>query len=463
MCKVEVDLRVVEENWKYNLSRFQCLTMALQDLKQFARGNRLHYVLDGYDFCNWFFPPSARSPNKFHRVIRGTWDRFFELSDGVESCAVMSPFTIMEFLYRMVMRLDDQPIQKLVAQNTVVSDLINAIQEGEKQLIDAPEHQQRIVRQLYGQILDHKLAIDLMSVSAAFARLQLLFGQQKIRLFDPLIPDSAQIIELLEYDVKKTKDAIQYLHISRQGSNRARDLYNTVDAYHFILIENSRRSLSVDHIVPNLTSSGIYSRNSWYMLKYSRLPDLHEVTIPADWNVRSADAPTLLLAAIAYNGERPGAADTTEAFLEDARSIARVIRQDLVSIPEVHQCRTNKIIRQRLLRDNPVVRVSSSTVELMRRLNRDYLDPIGQASLDTSSIENPLSDISKGEVEEMQEFLKNPEKYATSRKEVTEKVTQNVRQLNLPSPRLNSYILPLGEDGQELWEAIQGVAGYDVR
>ncbi len=456
MCKVQVDLSVIDQHWQYHLSRFQCLAMALNDLRQLERGNQLHYILDGYDFCNWFFPPnnikSARNP--YHRIINDTWNRFFSLSNGVETCAVLSPFTLIEFLHTITQQIDKKPIQRTIANNPDIQELLKAIKQGEKHLIDIPEQQQATIRNLYTQILDHKYALNLFSSSDSFSQLRQFIEQGKIRIFDPPVPDSAQVIELLDYDEAKMRNATRYLHDRRAERSGASELYNALDTYHFVLIENSRRSLSTEHIIPNLTSSGIYTRNSWYMLKYSTLPDARVSTIPADWNVRSSDAPALLLSALSHNNESVGSFDTTGIFLEDAKSIARMILQDLFSIPEIERCRSNKLERRQLLQRNPKIAVSSSTVELMRRLDRVYLSPIAETRIDIRSVNETLEQISKEQAEVMEEFLNNPESYEAQRGFAVEEVSGSVRQLNLPTPQLHSYIAPLGDDAEEFWISI---------
>lgn len=459
MCKVEVELRIINEHWQYNLSRFQCLTMALYDLKQLLRGNKLHYVLDGYDFWNWFSEPTntAYKVNPYHRIISDTWNRFFELSNGVDTCAVISPFTAIEFLHTIALQIDHRPINRTLALQPDIQELLNAIQQGEKRIVEIPEQQQATIRNLYTQILDHKRALDRYSKLDPFRKLRELLDQGKLRVFDPLVPNSAQVIELLDYDETKTQNAIRYLHDRRAERSGGSQLYNAIDTYHFVLIENSRRSLSADRIVPNLTSSGIYTRNSWYMLKYSSLPDAKGLTIPADWNVRSGDAPALLLSAISYNSESARNVDKTEPFLEDAKSVARMIMQDLISIPEIQRCRLSRADRQQLMKANPKVEISSSTVELMRRLNRNYLNPITEVGVDIEPVSEVLEEISKEEVEVMQEFLKNPERYEALKESAVQEVASSVRQLNLPTPKLHSYIAPLGEDAEELWKSIQGV------
>lgn len=459
MCKIKVELRTIDEHWQYNLSRFQCLTMALYDLKQLARRNKLHYVLDGYDFCNWFFKPEIGAPNRnpYSHIINATWNKFFELSNGVDTCAVISPFTAIEFLHTIALQMDDKSINRTITLLPDIQELLSAIRQGEKRIVEIPGQQQETIRNLYTQILDHKRALHFFSKLDAFSTLRQFLEQGKLRVFDPLVPNSAQVIELLDYDERKTRNAIRYLHGRRAERSGGGELYNALDTYHFVLIENSRRSLSADRIIPNLTSSGVYTRNSWYMLKYSSLPDAKGSPIPADWNVRAGDAPALLLSALSYNNENAGNVEKTETFLEDAKSVARMIMQDLISIPEIQQCRSNKTERQQLLKTNPKVEISSSTVELMRRLDRNYLNPVTEVSVDIGSVNEVLEEINEEEVEEMQEFLKNPERYKALRESAAKEVSSSVRQLNLPTPRLYSYIAPLGEDAEELWKSIQGV------
>lgn len=302
MQKLLVKYNDLKSNWLFFLNQFQSLSMALEDLKRLESGKKLYYIFDGYDFCHWFYKKEIRAgvSNPHHEIIRDTWEKFFTLTDGTSTCAVMSPFTIIEFLQTISIQLDNTGIIERINRNPEIKSLLDAILHEEKNFESLPGHQQTVIQNLYTQILQNKSALEFFSQSGPFSQLQNLFDSNKIRFFDPLIPEAAQIIELFEYDQEKILNAINYLQNKRRERSSYGDIYNSLDVYHYILVENSRRSLNANSIIPYLTSSGILSRNSWYMLKYNSLPNLSESSIPIDWFVRTIEVPTILLSTLSY-------------------------------------------------------------------------------------------------------------------------------------------------------------------
>lgn len=440
------------------LNQFQTLTMALADLNRLEQGKKLYYIFDGYDFCHWFYKNGRLLrgfSNPFHKTIQESWDNFFSLTNGIETCAVMSPFTIIEFLQTISSQVDNDAIHRRIKKSSEIQTLLDFIFNEEKNYSNLPEHQQRIIQSLYAQIIENKRALELFSKPGPFAQLTELFSTSKIRFFDPMIPDAAQVVELLEYDQIKTDNAISYLREKRKARSSFGEIYDSIDVYHYILIENSRRALSATSVIPYLTSSGILSRNSWYMLKYDSLPNLTNTTIPSDWCVRTIEAPTIVLSTLALFNDPVDNPKNTKAFLEDARSLARIIKQDLLQVPEIQMNLSLRgEDRKKYYTENPSVKVSSNTIELMRRFTSNYR--LTKTLEDQKPTKNDVLDtpISIDQITELQEYINNPNKYELQKKTARENIHESIQSLDLPYYDLQNYIAPLGDEAFDMLDLI---------
>ena len=81
MCKIAVPYRAIRDHWLVSLSQFQSISMAIHDLNFLRNGQKLYYVIDGYDFKNWIFEREYNpgQPDPYRLIIRGSWDKFFRL------------------------------------------------------------------------------------------------------------------------------------------------------------------------------------------------------------------------------------------------------------------------------------------------------------------------------------------------------------------------------------------------
>ena len=453
MCKIAVPYRAIRDHWIVSLSQFQSISMAMHDLNFLSNGQKLYYVIDGYDFRNWIFEREFNpvNPNPYRLIIRGSWDKFFQLSDGENTCAVMSPFTIIEFLHFLSKVVDSKEISKALEDEKNIRYLIERVELGEEKFIEVPNQEHSSIQDLYELILDHKQLLNVFRKPKLFNKLESMINQKKIRLFFPPVPESAQINDLLEYDVERTEKAITYLNERRLKLGGSTRLYNSLDTFHFILIENCIRPLSNDNIVPLLTSSGINSRNSWFKLKYDFIPEMSEPVIPIDWHVRSGNVPALLLSALGFNRSSLSDTSKTLTFLEDARSLARMIMEDIYKIPEIQKT-SNPILRKALIKENPLVEINSSTLTLIKRLNQKYLNPITNHKIDLSQFEDKIDEFEGQDFEDPQEFLSN---YLNLKESAAKNISSNLEALDLPSLGLRDFISPMGDGAEEMLNDIQ--------
>ena len=473
MCKIEVPYQNVNGHWLVHLSQFQSLTMALQDVKQLSIGNNLYYVLDGYDFNQWFYQGSTSSERKnpYHDTIRRNWNTFFKLSDGVRTCAVLSPFTLFDFFRKSSRMLDTNPFSQQIQQHPEITELIEKLYSGEQTYVDLPLEQQEVIRNLVAQVLDLKNSFDFFSpkdVSSPnpFKKVSILRDQGKIKEFEPPIP-AAQVGDLLEYDLNITRDAIKYLR-NRRSKQFGQDYYlsSSADAYHYILIQNIRQPWSAQHVIPNLTSSGLFSRNAWYLLKSksSKLPELNDLTIFPDWSVRAGDVPAMVLSALALCGEdNVGEGDRlkTIEFLEDARSTARMIKQQLYDVLKPLGT-LDKHERERLWNENPQVEVSSQTIVLIKLLQEQYIKPLASVVIDSSQpyVNNRIPEVdTKKDIEMLRDYFLDPEKLENEKREAVNEVNLNIKDLKI---NLGEYILPMGEGVDEIAGTIKRVLGVSI-
>jgi hypothetical protein len=448
--------------------------MALHDLEQMAKGYKLFYVFDAYDFIQWFFTrvPGAKLDNPYQKTIKKNWNTFFRLSDGQSTCAVLSPFTVIEFLAKVGQVIDDDLLRETIQRNEYVTDLLKRLTPKKQPFEEIPQQYQDQIRDLVVRVIDFKNTFELFSPDDSnhpnsFHDIRILMEEKKVRYFDPPVPVSAQVSELLEYDEVRTKNAIHYLSVRRSHYSKERSINDALDAYHYILIQNSRKPWNVSGVIPNLTSSGIFTRNSWYLMEYTKLPDPNELPIPPDWNVRSGDAPAHLLSALKHNGEKQKTFD----FLEDARSLARIIIQDISKIPEFQNSRQDKNERDHLRTENPNIEISSDTIKLIKRLNEIYLEPMSEAArsaipeselkeLDTysdqvsSSSLGDLPPIEEPDIEILIDYSENPERYKKMQNAATNEVKNNIQRIKLPEVDLRSFIYPIGEGAEELISSI---------
>lgn len=474
MCKIKLEYNQVESLWWIKQSQFQSLTMALHDLEQMAKGYKLFYVLDAYDFAQWFFNkvPGTSHTNPYQKTIKRSWNTFFRLSDGQSTCAVLSPFTLIEFLARLGSVLNDNLIRQELEQNKEIVDLLNQLTQEKQFFEEIPQQYQENIRDLVARVIDFQNTFKLFSPndsgeSDSFHDIRILMQENKVRYFDPPVPVSAQVSELLEFDEARTIHAIQYLRLRRAHLSKDRTINDTLDAYHYILIQNSRKPWNVSGVIPNLTSSGILTRNSWYILEYTKLPDPNELLIPPDWNVRSGDVPALLLSALKHSGEKQKTFD----FLEDARSLARIIVQDISKIPEFQNSRQDKNERARLKNENPYIEISSDTIKLIKRLDDIYLTPMSEVARSVSPESNlreldiyidqesrtslgDMPPIKETDIKMLEEYIVNPDRYKKMQNAATNEVKNNVQKLKLPEVDLRSFIYPMGEGADELISSI---------
>jgi hypothetical protein len=458
MCKIRIDYKIAKELLNYHVSQCQSLNMALYDLAEMGEGYKLYYVLDGYDFNQWLFSPEKNTPvNRFGPLMKKNWADFFSLSDGKRTCAVLSPFTIIQFLERARTLLDDRPIRTKIQQFDEIMALVKKIEDGEQTFEEIPGQHRDIIRNLYAQIVDLKYAEDLLVPQSAgqpdpFLALRTLISEGKIQVFNPPAPPATQVSELLRYDGEKTQRAIKYLREKREQQSRgSKQISSTLDAYHYVLVQNCRNLWKDDGAIPNLTSSGILTRNSWYLLAYGNLPGFTDLFIPPDWSVRAGNEPSLLLTVLSYHKGDPRKA---KEFMEDARSNARQIQQDLQLVPEIQRGLGDTAVRNRFTEQNPKIEVYSSTIDLIRRLNERFFKPLSMDQAEISRMGDDINIISREDAKMLREYVEDPAGQEARKRAAASQLVENVKRLDLPLASLQSYIAPMGDGAEELINSV---------
>ena len=463
MCKAQVKFNSLQKHWIVRCGQYQSLTMALNDLQEIQDGYRIYYILDGYDFNTWLYPKSKKAnTNSYHNKIKKQWNDYFRLSDGINTCAVLSPFTIIQFLYATTRLMNDDPIRLRIQQHPEIVKVIESIQQGEQTFEGISENQKNIIRSLFAQILDIKNASDLFLSNSSeqsdpFYQLRKLMKDGKIRIWDLPVPRATQVNELLSSEYERTQNAINYLSRAREKQSHSNKiLSSSLDTYHYILVNNSRQPWRTNRISPNLTSSGILSRNSWYMLTYNNIPGFQEMEIPQEWGVRTGDEPSLLLSTLAQYKDPKIARE----FLQESLILAGMIKKDLNKIPEL---RSNRVEdeRERLIVENPDVIISTGTLELMIRLDNN-LRTISIPRLEPSSLIKNLEKITRSDAEVMGEYINNPHHYDEMMRSTAKSANENIQQLDLPLTDLASYLAPMGDGVDELINSIDSILGFSL-
>jgi hypothetical protein len=475
MCKVNVEYKTIIDYWLKYLSQLQSLEMAQNDLAEMEKGYKLYYVLDGYDFNEWFsLPEKQTKPNRYGPLIRKSWNDYFRLADAEKTCAILSPFTVIQFLIRTNKVLGDKPSQ--FQRHPEIVEVLEEVQLGKKQFSEIPAKQQEIIRNLIAEIIDLKNISDLFesgtsAQSSSFQQLKDLMEKGKIRKFAPPIPGAAQSMELLGYDEGTIQESIVYLYEKRTKKNYSNrpDIFNrevymesSLDTYHYVLIHNSCNPWMSSGIIPNLTSSGRLTRNSWYRLAYNKPPAYYGLKIPQGWNVRSGDEPALLFSVLDYYKDHEPAMD----FLIQAHSMAQEIVDDLYKIPQLRINRQADI--DQLKSVNPDIEVSSETVTLIRRYDEKYNPKLSLSSLGTSASEKATpqesyESIDKQDLEMLQAFIKEPAKYREIMESASTQAANEIKKLDLVDPDMRSYLAPMGEGIDDLIDSINDGLGISLK
>jgi hypothetical protein len=409
--------------------------------------------MDGYDFWMWFFPPQSgteESSNPQHRAVHDNWEYFFTHSDGTTSCAVVSPFTVIELAASAAHHTEFRQFAEFTAKiketYPAIDEHIRALATGMAKTGDLSQNQIEAIGDVYAKMLRMERVSKILSNPSVFGRLSDLMREKKIRPFDPLIPEAAQMGQLFASDSRRRTEAIKYLVDKRSERPVSRDflkLYASLDVFHFIVVDNSRPTLTAQGIVPLLASSGVLSRNSWFKLKYDRMPsDL--VRIPPEWAVSSAAAPAYRLRAVELCH---GDVAEAEEFVVAARSDARRVLTALLGIPEIGLCAGDATARKRLHDENPPIRIEDGLLHKIDDYRSNYEDHLNpEPSIETDG------DVSGRSVdhEQLHNFIESGADGDRAYKETIRMVGQKVKEAGLAPRNWRSYVSPLGEDAYEL-------------
>jgi len=442
------DLKTINSYYHLILSSYQSFSMALFDIDAIREGKSIGYGIDGYDLCRYLFPSSffRGRPNPHHEVIRSTWDSFFRKSDGEVTFGVISPFAILELLATIEERASGRALYRYLGERA--SELSPILQELKKGMVDleklAPPHQ-RIIEYLYRLLRLTEGARRILYEGKAIDKLSTLLTQGKIKALDSMIRSIELLPELHKLlspsSEKNVTKALEYLGRKRGKTYSDYSVfYNKLDVYHYVLFDSIDAIIQSKGIEVYLSSSGILSRNSWLLTKYGKLPN--DISgIPSDWSARSSDAPNYLLKSLErFHHDKSQARD----FLEEGRALCRVILRDLQEIPEMADCLSSPTKRQRLLAENPDIKVRNKIPQAILRFQNQYYRYIVP---EFEGVDAPWNDVPNEEIdlEELIHWISNPHTRSEEFREIASQIQKELSSLKLRPLDWKTYIAPLGE------------------
>lgn len=447
MCKISLNKALEIYHWA--LSAHQTFTMCHNDSISIKDGKRVAYVIDGYDLTRYIFPKELfrGKPNPHHDAIKLSWDTFFSESTADLAYAVLSPFALIEILatikensysdkeFSEILQINKDEItflEKILIQN------INEINKDELT-------QKEIVKTLHSFISQTVKSQNIILRGDWFNKMNELKNKNQLELLDPLLKkiDSLQIKELLKYDINKIERASNYLNDKRKGmfseNNR---LYNTLDIYHYILVDNIEKPFNSKNINIFLTSSGILSRNSWLLIKYGKFPTVIS-HIPNDWAARNSNSPAYLFKAANHFSKD---FNQTGDFFNEGKIISKIVVREMEKIPEVNSCIFSYSERQRYQSQNPEIKFNNNIAQYLALFETEFYKLVNPESHTESLV--TISD--KIDIENLLEIIKNKNNLVTESQNVFKSVQENLIKFNTESISWDSYIAPLGDAAYDI-------------
>jgi len=441
----EASLKDINNFYLFVLTSYQSFSMALYDIDSLLRGRQIIYGLDGYDFCRFVLPREffIGKPNPHHQQIEKTWETFFRFSDGETTIAVVSPLAWLEFLATIDERSRGQHIERFLTRRTL--HLLEKLRKDDSMIENLSFQEKKVIQRLVEVVVAARETRQAILKGKAFTRLVDLMNNKKVRLLEEFMGElksADKISALFEYKHKANVErGIRYLN-DRRGDRSLSQygaFYNLLDVYHYILFDNVDQFLEHTQKDAYISSSGILSRNSWFLIKLGRLPGVTR-NIPINWAARSSHAPAFV-AKLLYQYDHD--LYTLRDFFEEARSLARVILRDLEEIPEMYTVIYDSSQRQHLLKSNPIVKVRNKILQAAARLQNDYLSQVWPEF----KIENERNDIPFNGIdfEMLYQWMTNPQTRSKEFQIIKEQVRQHLSLLGLKPAEWQSYIAPLGD------------------
>lgn len=445
MC--HIDLKTLNSYYHWLLNSYQSMSMSLYDAQSIYNGKTIGYGIDGYDLCRYLFPASffKGNPNPHHSIIHSIWSNFFQSSDGVTVFGVISPFAILELLATIQEKASGKQLNGLLGKSSnEIRSLLIELAEGIRTLEDVSPKQKQVIETLVHLAGMTDKARRILQEGKAFEQLNSLLSSGKLKLLDPIIGQSAARSELATLLVPDNTDyfsrALQYLGYRRESTFSDHSIfYNTLDIYHYVLFDNVDPIIRSKDLEMYLSSSGILSRNSWHLVKYGKLPD-DLLGIPSDWAARSSDVPNFLVQAFThFRNDLPQIQD----FFEEGRVYTRKILRDLRNIPELSDCLTSAKERQRLLAQNPILKIRGSIPQAIREFQNDYYRFVVPEFKDVSNLSNDAP--AELDLVSLYRWVMNPETRSKEYTLISEQVQRQLDALDLKPLDWKMYIAPLGD------------------
>lgn len=448
---VEIDYVTLSKYHFLLLTSYQSFSMCLYDADAIYSGKSIGYGLDGYDLCRFIFPDSffVNKPNPHHNQIKSTWESFFKMSDGKTTFGIISPFALLEILATIEERVNSKLLLR-ANQFDGIRKLIQDLVKGIRELQEVSPEYQKTITSLYHLMKSTEGARKSVLEGGSFEKLKQLLASNKLIPLDRYITYSnatRELRNLLWYDdEEKVSKALQYLNNRREKKAYSRYdvFYNTLDVFHYVLFENVGATLNSTNINTYISSSGLLSRNSWYLTKYGKLPD--EVSpIPNNWSARSSDTPAYLTKAIVhFNND----IQQTKDFFEESRSLARVILRDFLEISEIRASIGNFSERKRLHMENPSIKVKNKLPQAIARLQNEYFKFLFPEYSDNNLHHSTDStDIDFGA---LYNWMTNPETRSEEYHQIAQEVNTQTNALNLNPIDWTMYIAPLGDTAYDI-------------
>jgi hypothetical protein len=447
MC--HIDLKQGLEIYHWALSANQSFNMCNYDSARLAEGKKMGYVIDGYDLSRFIFPKEffKGKNNPHHESMCRSWETFFKESNPDISFALISPFAILETYSSIRDNLySGSEFQSQFSINQNKSDILSKIINGEINELNEEEiTQEETLESLYLLMQQIKNAHDIILKGEWFDKLSLLQSSNQVKILDVMLNkiDGVEEDKLLDYNLVNINRGISYL--SNKRGNMFSDytkFYNTLDVYHYVLVENIKKYFQLDEIDLFLTSSGILSRNSWLLTKYGKFPE-DTYTVPADWSARNGNVPAYLFKC--YNHFNKDISQVGE-FFDEGATIAKVILKELEKIPEIKACNESAMERAKYKQINPKISINNKVAQFMLLFDEEYFK-IVKEDHQTGKIISLPDDI---DIQALLEWFSDKTKRNEEKRKAIETVQKKLNNLNINPIKWESYIAPLGDTAYDI-------------